>query len=763
MGTVFRGAASFNQPIDDWDLSSVVDFNGMFMNATSFNQPIGNWDISSVTNLTNLFFGASSFNQPLGSWDTSSVTQLFQTFKNAISFNQDIGGWDVSSVNTMTQAFANASSFNQDLNDWNVSRVKQMKRMFDGASSFNGAIGNWDTSSVKEMNIAFANASSFDQDISDWNVSSVTGFGLLFNGATALSDENKGLIHESFSTNPNWMHGWSDLASDRTAPQLVLIGESELIHEAGTLFIDPGATWSDDRDGSGEVDSQTSFDSGTPGVYSISYEFSDAAGNPAQPVSRTIYVIDLTPPSLSLIGEAIIRIEAGTDYLDAGAIWTDAVDGNGTLLAQGEVKTLVPGLYVLRYDYTDAAGNQSETLTRTVIVRDTTPPVITLNGSSEISIEAGTEYQDEGATWTDIVDGNRTLNGQGEVNTEVPGVYQVVFTIADQVGNRAEKVTRIVTVTNEDPSSLTLSTNQVEENLPAGTPIGRFNWSDPNDPEGRGEYTIQIINDDAIPVFEIDENQTLLTHGPLDYESKPSHLVFVQVADAYGGSLEQSFEIEVIDAYIPIVYTENPVMVGARHLVAAGEVMDEGGSTGVSVRGFLVSPFAEAKLEDTGTIRVTSGKGQGSYTHRVNGLQPDEKYYVRAYATNAEGTAYGSSLRIHSMAYELAPGWSNAKKASFGEDWWTSPWFGTFHVQDDSGWIHHSVMGWAYAMPASGGGVWLWTEATEWAWTDEGIYPFLHSHDFQSWLYFYGKSKDQILFYRYSDSRWMVKPRSVEN
>ena len=691
------------------------------------------------------------------------------------------------------------------------------------------------------MNVAFIGASSFNQDLSDWNVSSVTAFGLLFNGATALSDENKGLIHESFSTNPNWLDDWSDLAPDWTAPQLALIGESEMIHEAGTLFIDPGATWSDDRDGSGDVGSQTSFDSGTPGIYSISYEFSDTSGNPAQPITRTIYVIDLTPPSLSLIGEATIRIEAGTDYLDAGAIWTDAVDGNGTLLAQGEVKTLVPGLYVLRYDYTDEAGNQSETVTRTVIVRDTTPPVITLNGSSEISIEAGTEYQDEGARWTDIVDGNRTLTGQGEVktlvpgvyvlrfdytdaagnqsqtvtrtvvvkdrtppvitlngsseisieagteyqdegaswtdivdgtgaltgqgevNTEVPGVYQVVFTIADQVGNRAEKVTRIVTVTNEDPSSLSLSTNQVEENLPAGTAIGRFNWSDPNDPEGRGEYTIQIINDDAIPLFKIDDNQTLLTHGPLDYESKSSHLVVVQVADAYGGSLEQSFEIEVIDAFIPIVYTENPVMVGARHLVAAGEVMDEGGSTGVSVRGFLVSPFAEAKLEDAGTIRVTSGKGLGSYTHRVNGLQPDEKYYVRAYASNAEGTAYGSSLRIHSMAYELAPGWSNAKKASFGEDWWTSPWFGTFHVQDDSGWIHHSVMGWTYAMPASGGGVWLWTEATEWAWTDEGIYPFLHSHDFQSWLYFYGKSKDQILFYRYSDSRWMVKPRSVEN
>ena len=763
MGTVFRGAASFNQPIGGWDLSSVVDFNGMFMNATSFNQPIGNWDISSVTNLTNLFFGASSFNQPIGSWDTSSVTQLFQTFAHAISFNQDIGGWDVSSVNTMTQAFANASSFNQDLNDWNVSRVKQMKRMFDGASSFNGAIGNWDTSSVKEMNVAFANASSFDQDISDWNVSSVTGFGLLFNGATALSDENKGLIHESFSTNPNWMHGWSDLTSDRTAPQLVLIGEAELIHEAGTLFIDPGATWSDDRDGSGEVDSQTSFDSGTPGVYSISYEFSDATGNPAQPVSRTIYVIDLTPPALTLTGEAIVRIEAGTDYLDGGATWTDAVDGNGTLLARGEVKSLVPGLYVLRYDYTDEAGNQSETITRTVMVKDTTPPVISLNGSAEVTIEAGTEYQDEGASWSDLVDGTGTVDAKGTVKHRVPGVYSLTYRKTDQAGNRSERVTRTVTVVNDDPDSLALSANKVEENLPKGRAVGRFSWSDPNDPEGRGEYTIQIINEEAKALFKIDDNHTLLTRVPLDYESNSSHSVVIRVADAYGGTLEQSFAIEVIDAFLPIVYTEDPVMVGARHLVAAGQVMDEGGSTGVSVRGFLVSSFAEVKLEDTGTIRVISGKGPGAYTQRVNGLQPNKQYYVRAYATNAEGTAYGSSLRIESMAYELAPGWSNAKKANFGEDWWSSPWFGMFHLQDDSGWIHHLSMGWAYAMPASGGGVWLWTEATGWAWTDKGIYPFLHSHDSQSWLYFYGKSKDQILFFRYSDSRWMVKPRISEN
>ena len=105
-----------------------------------------------------------------------------------------------------------------------------------------------------------------------------------------------------------------------------------------------------------------------------------------------------------------------------------------------------------------------------------------------------------------------------------------------------------------------------------------------------GEYTIQIINEEAKALFRIDDNHTLLTRVPLDYESNSSHSVVIRVADAYGGAWSST--IEVIDAFLPIVYTEDPVMVGANALVAAGQVLD-GGGTGVSVRGFLVSSFAE--------------------------------------------------------------------------------------------------------------------------------------------------------------------------
>ena len=41
------------------------------------------------------------------------------------------------------------------------------------------------------------------------------------------------------------------------------------------------------------------------------------------------------------------------------------------------------GLYVLSYNYTDAAGNAAQTVTRTIEVVDTTVPVIILNGDSQ--------------------------------------------------------------------------------------------------------------------------------------------------------------------------------------------------------------------------------------------------------------------------------------------------------------------------------------------------------------------------------------------
>ena len=72
-------------------------------------------------------------------------------------------------------------------------------------------ISSWDVSSVSsDLHVAKA----FDQNISDWNVSSVSDFQDAFLNTVSLSVSNKGLIHKSFSSNPNWPYDWSEFVSD---------------------------------------------------------------------------------------------------------------------------------------------------------------------------------------------------------------------------------------------------------------------------------------------------------------------------------------------------------------------------------------------------------------------------------------------------------------------------------------------------------------------------------------------------------------------
>ena len=73
---------------------------------TPFNQPIGDWDISSVTKMNGIFRANTSFNQPLGNWDVSSVeTWLDYAFKGTSAFNHDLSDWNVSSATNMSNMF----------------------------------------------------------------------------------------------------------------------------------------------------------------------------------------------------------------------------------------------------------------------------------------------------------------------------------------------------------------------------------------------------------------------------------------------------------------------------------------------------------------------------------------------------------------------------------------------------------------------------------------------------------------------------------
>ncbi|RAV04094.1 immunoglobulin-like domain-containing protein [Paenibacillus sp. YN15] len=81
-------------------------------------------------------------------------------------------------------------------------------------------------------------------------------------------------------------------------------------------------------------------------------------------------VPDVVKPVITLNGDGAISIPVGSEYTDAGATATDNVDGDLTaaIAVTGQVNTAVPGVYTLRYNVSDAAGNAANEVIRTVTV-----------------------------------------------------------------------------------------------------------------------------------------------------------------------------------------------------------------------------------------------------------------------------------------------------------------------------------------------------------------------------------------------------------
>ncbi len=83
---------------------------------------------------------------------------------------------------------------------------------------------------------------------------------------------------------------------------------------------------------------------------------------------------------------------------------------------------------------------------------------------------------------------------------------------------------------------------------------------------------------------------------------------------------------------------------------AEGNVTDEGGSA-VTGRGVVYNTAPNPTIF-TGTV-MASGSGPGVFTVNMSGLTENTTYYVRAYATNSDGTAYGNQV-IFNSGYQFS-------------------------------------------------------------------------------------------------------------
>jgi len=160
-------------------------------------------------------------------------------------------------------------------------------------------------------------------------------------------------------------------------------------------------------------------------------------------------VLDLL---LTVTGDRTIILEVFDTYTELGASLSGESAAQFTLEIVGTVDTTTLGVYVITYNVLDSNLDIVTTSNRTITVLDTTDPEIVLLGEQSITINVYDNYTDLGVEYSDNLDTVLDYNLSNNVDPNVVGIYDVVYTVTDLSGNIATIIRTVNVVDTEAPT-----------------------------------------------------------------------------------------------------------------------------------------------------------------------------------------------------------------------------------------------------------------------------------------------------------------------
>jgi len=228
-------------------------------------------------------------------------------------------------------------------------------------------------------------------------------------------------------------------------------------------------------------------------------------------------------------------------------------------------------------------------------------------------------------------------------------------------GARVDDATRPVI----DPA-ITWFKNQWQYTAPRGAPQdGAFHYTSTNGLTFKAEQVIPSDN-----VHNWTGNLMVDLAGKLRFYGSGSKLWFSSSSDGFswssytdtnlkGGdpSVLQLGSSSYLAIYVGERYGTNPVTIptlttkavsaiGATTASSGGNVSADGGAS-VTARGVVWSTISSPTVSLT--TRTSDGAGTGAFNSALSSLSPNTNYYVRAYATNSAGTAYGNEVSFRTL------------------------------------------------------------------------------------------------------------------
>src|ERR1039458_1019191 len=300
----------------------------------------------------------------------------------------------------------------------------------------NGRVVGWGDNSFGKINIpadlsnVVAIAAGWEESLAIKSDGTVVGWGAtclpsgLSNVVSVTAGAGFGLAMKSDGTVIGWGDDSNGQISGITSLTNVVVIAAGMSHSLavtgdGRLVV---AGWNEYGQTSvpinfgGDVAASGFVDYNNPGTYTLTYAANNSLGGAAT-ATRTVIVVDRTPPQLTLLGANPLIMPVNTTFIDPGATARDACAGDltGSILVAGNVNNTVLGTNLLTYWVTDYSGNTTNR-TRTVITVVGPPFVTTLtaDGSNHNATLSATINPNGGSTtawfeWgTNILYGNAT-------------------------------------------------------------------------------------------------------------------------------------------------------------------------------------------------------------------------------------------------------------------------------------------------------------------------------------------------------------------
>ena len=374
---------------------------------------------------------------------------------------------------------------------------------------------------------------------------------------------------------------------DVTNPTITILGDNPMEVDLNGTYSEPGALGNDNYTDPINVSISGSVNTSTVGTYIITYSASDSSGNSAS-ATRSVKVINNTPPTISLIGDNPLYHEVKTAFTDPGATAVDVYGNSLQVATSSTVDINILGNYQITYSAIDNDGN-THSIIRSVIVRDTTSPVITLVGNSTVTLQLNSNYSEQGANATDNYDSSVNVSISGTINTSTPATYVITYSATDSSGNNSTKTRNVIVENNEPPIITVLGNDPVVLSLNAS-------------------YT----DAGATAVDAVGNSITVNSSSNIDTSQYGTYSVNYTATDIWGNTANARRNVRVSDFTAPTITLIGPQTI----TIILGQIFTDPGATATDPADGTVPVTSTGNVnvniigEYTITYRAQDGEGR---------------------------------------------------------------------------------------------------------------------------------------------------------